>query len=71
VGHQKKEVAVRLATGRTDIYVPRYWDEDEWHWGRTGFLRGVIVVAEPDDEKWNDGDGGCCWFGGIGPAPEP
>jgi hypothetical protein len=56
VAHQRKEVAARLATVRTDMYVPRYWDEQ--HWRRTGFLRGLIVIAETDYEQWNDGDGG-------------
>jgi hypothetical protein len=35
-------------------YVPRYWDE--WDY-LTGFRRGFIVIAKPD-EKWNEDDRG-------------
>jgi len=56
IAHQEAEISSRLATGRADLYVPRNWRTGTY-WA-AGWTRGIIVIAEPNEERWNDGEGG-------------
>jgi hypothetical protein len=54
IAHQEAEIPSRLATGRADLYVSRYSET----WFYAGWTYGIIIIAEPDEELWNDGEGG-------------